>query len=173
MSAGHKIIRYTGPGVTRRAARLALAALTSIVLAAILSGLFGAPIQATHASTLDDSDDAPAHSNFNPGDWGISPQGESIPIHPVPTTDGRDLYSFEITEEGRYHLALRNAPEGVGVWSISNAEGEIVHRNYDEPFCDLDAIYGPDRYTLEIRRRDGSTGNTGTYTITLVKVTGD
>ena len=173
MATGHKIIRNSGPKVARRTATVALVALATVVLTALISGLLGAPLQAAHAATFDDTDSQPGHSNFNPGDWGVTPEGESVPVHPVPTTDGRDIYSFEITEQGMYRLSVTNAPEGVGVWSISNSKEEPVHRNYDEPFCDLNAIYGPDRYTLEIRRQDGSTGNTGTYTITLVRVTDD
>ncbi len=173
MSTEYKLIRNSGPRVSRSKATIVLVTLVAVVLAAILSGLLGAPLQAAHASTTDDTDAGPDQSDLSTGDWGVDSEGESIPIHRVPTTDGRDIYGFEITEEATYRLAVTNAPEGVGVWSISNDEEELVGRDYPEPFCDLSAIYGPGRYTLEIRHRDGSTGNTDAYTITLVRVTDD
>ena len=53
MTAGYKIIRNSGPRVSRSKATIALVALITLLLAATLSGLFGAPLQAAHASTTD------------------------------------------------------------------------------------------------------------------------
>ncbi len=54
MTAGHKLIRNSGPRVTRLRAILALVALITVLLAATLSGLFGPPLQAAHATTSGD-----------------------------------------------------------------------------------------------------------------------
>ena len=120
-----------------------------------------------------DSDFAPDHPDRDPWDWGTLPDGVRVPIYRVPTLDDRDTFRIEITNAGTYRVSVINGPAGVGVWSISDGEELIAARDAGAPYSHFDHTYTPGTYYVEVGTPYESTGNTGTYTITLTQVTED
>ena len=94
MATGHRINRNTGPRVARRAAILALVALYTIMLAAVLAGFFYQPALAANAATL--FGDGPIVTDHTVLD--ISSGRVPVDGDLTPEDDGTDWFSF--TAEG-------------------------------------------------------------------------
>ena len=47
----------------------------------------------------------------------------SVPRWEIGSGDDKDVFRFEITETGRYAIAMTDGPPGVGIWAIWYADG--------------------------------------------------
>ena len=113
-----------------------------------------------------DSDVAPDDPDLNPWEWAAH-GGEGVPIHGLESLDDRDVFRFEIAEEGTYRLSVSDGPPGVGIWATWEESGNIrVHQDniLVESFEDF---YLPGTYLATIGTPYLSSGNTGLYTVSL------
>ena len=117
-----------------------------------------------------DSDVPKDDPDLNPWDWFGAGIGEAVPIWGLESLDDRDVFKFEISEEGTYLLAVSDGPKGVGIWRIVDGSGNrFSHERRTAPMESLEDDYGPGTYYVEIGTPYSSGGNTGSYKLLLTR----
>ena len=114
-------------------------------------------------------------------DWKIQPPlrsgGETDdvvrPRRGIESLDDRDVFRYEIAEEGTYRLSLTGQPTGVGIWYIWDYQGNLWLEATVAPVDAVEWHHEPGTYYTEVGTPYESEGNTGTYTLSLTAVTDD
>ena len=104
----------------------------------------------------------------NPGD---EPDGRLVPRRGIESLDDRDVFRYEIAEEGTYRLSLTDQPAGVGFWYIWDSDGNLWLQATEDPVEIIQRHHKPGTYYAEVGTPYDSEGNTGTYTFSLMDVT--
>ena len=115
-----------------------------------------------------DSDVPSDDPGLNPWDW-TERRGFRIPTWGLESLDDRDVFRFEIPEEGAYQLKVSDGPEGVGIWRIAERHGNIITMNRTAPVESLQYNFSPGTYYVEVGTPYASSGNTGAYTLMLTR----
>ena len=123
-----------------------------------------------------DSDVAPDDPGLNPWDWKpyLTLQGTTVndlmrPRRGIETLDDRDAFRFQIPQAGRYRITVSEAPPGVGVWIVWDGNGDFWSNPLTAPVASYVDGYNPGTYYVVIGTPYTSSGNTGTYTVSLVE----
>ena len=116
-----------------------------------------------------DSDVAPDDPGLNPWEWAAH-GGEGVPIHGLESLDDRDVFRFEIAEEGTYRLSVSDGPPSVGIWATWEEVGHVRIHQDNIPVESFEDIYLPGTYMVTVGTPYRSSGNTGTYTVSLDRV---
>ena len=117
-----------------------------------------------------DSDVAPDDPRLNSWDWIEIPSQGAGMLRPHPgieSMDDRDVIRMEITETGWYNLSVTGGPPGVGIWTIFNGEGEVWMYVSTAPITVMEDHIFSDTYYIVVGTPFESSGNTGSYTVTL------
>ena len=114
-----------------------------------------------------DSDVPKDDPDLNPWDWFEAGFGEAVPIWGLESLDDRDVFKFEISEEGTYLLAVSDGPKGVGIWRIVYGTGPVMDDNRYVPVESLQKDFSPGTYYVDIGTPYSSGGNTGSYKLSL------
>ncbi len=109
-----------------------------------------------------------SNPNPNPGD---EPDDRLVPRRGIESLDDRDVFRYEIAEEGTYRLSLADQPEGVGFWYIWDSDGNLWLMAMGDPVEIIQWHHKPGTYYAEVGTPYDSEGNTGTYTFSLIEVT--
>ncbi len=109
-----------------------------------------------------DSDVAPDHPGLNPWDWAAK-DGEGVPVYGIESLDDRDVFRVEVSEKGKYYLAVSEGPEGVGIWSIFDDLNLLTERD-TAPVAALVHTFLPGTYYVEVGTPYESEGAAGPYT---------
>ncbi len=109
-----------------------------------------------------------SNPNPNPGD---EPDDRLVPRRGIESLDDRDVFRYEIAEEGTYRLSLADQPAGVGFWYIWNSDGNLWLRATEDPVEIIQWHHEPGTYYAEVGTPYDSEGNTGTYTFSVIEVT--
>ncbi len=120
-----------------------------------------------------DSDVAPDDLGLNRWDWAVS-DDDGMPVFGVESLDDRDVFRFEISEEGTYQLPVSDGPTGVGIWSVIT--GRIgLHADYPRsgPVESVVRHFEPGTYHVEVGTPYQSEGNIGSYTVSLNEAADD
>ena len=132
------------------------------------------------AATID-SDVATDDPGLTYWDWKIQPPlrsgGETDdvvrPRRGIESLDDRDVFRYEIAEDGTYRLSLTGQPTGVGIWYIWDYQGNLWLEATVAPVATVQWHHEPGTYYAEVGTPYESEGNTGTYTLLLTAVTDD
>lgn len=127
------------------------------------------PGQAVTASI--DSDVAPNDPDLNRWAW-LEDAGLGNGLWPrrgIESLDDRDVFRFEIDDEGFYELAVANQPTGVGIWLVRDEGGELFNSEHNAPAETIVGHYESGTYFVEVGTPYESSGNVGPYTETLEK----
>lgn len=114
-----------------------------------------------------DSDVAPDDPRLNPWDWAVH-DGKGIPFFGLESLDDRDVFRFEITDEGRYAMTVHDAPSTVGIWGIWDKRAVLHGYTSDGPVREIIDTLSPGTYFVDIGTSYESEGATGTYTFYVV-----
>ena len=117
-----------------------------------------------------DSDVPRDDPGLNPWDWLEAGNGEAVPIWGLESLDDRDVFRFEITEEGTYLLSVSDGPEDVGIWKTVDGTGHALNYDRNMPVASLEDDYSPGTYYVEVGTRYSSSGNTGSYKLSLKRM---
>ncbi len=102
MATGHKMNRMSREGAARKAEILALVALYTIMLAAVLAGFFYAPARAANAATLfGDGPNVTDHTVLDISSGRVTVDGDL-----TPEGDGTDWFSFAAEGSQNYIIEL-------------------------------------------------------------------
>ena len=115
-----------------------------------------------------DSDVASDDPGLNPWDW-TERNGLRVPTWGFESLDDRDVFRFEIDEEGAYRLKVSGGPEDVGIWRIAERHGNIIAMETAAPVESLQDNFRPGTYYVEVGTPFASSGNTETYTLVLTR----
>ena len=126
-----------------------------------------------------DSDVANDDSGLNAWDWNIEPPlrsgGETDdvvrPRRGIESLDDRDVFRYEIAEEGTYRLSLTGQPTGVGIWYIWDYQGNLWIQATEAPVETIEWDHEPGTYYAEVGTPYESEGNTGSYTLSVADIT--
>ena len=116
-----------------------------------------------------DSDVPKDDPDLNPWDWFGAGIGEAVPIWGLESLDDRDVFKFEISEEGTYELKVVDGPEDVGVWKTLDESGSAYNYKRTTPVESLLDEYSPGTYYVDIGTPYTSGGNTGSYKLLLTR----
>ena len=117
-----------------------------------------------------DSDVPRDDPGLNSWDWLEAGNGEAVPIWGLESLDDRDVFCFEISEEGTYLLSVSDGPEDVGIWKTVDGTGHALNYDRNVPVASLEDDYGPGTYHVEVGTRYSSSGNTGSYKLSLKRM---
>ena len=117
-----------------------------------------------------DSDVAPDDPGLNPWDWLETYGGNAVPLRGDESLDDRDVFRLRILQAGTYRVSVSDAPDGVGVWSIMIESGSPSQYLDTVPAPSMEFHGEPGDYYVEVGTPYRSEGNTGSYTVTLEKV---
>ena len=114
-----------------------------------------------------DSDVPPNHPGLKQWHWVID--DPSIPVFGFESMDDRDVFEFRISEEGDYKVSASDGPSGVGIWNIWNGPSGVLQHFDAGPVESTTLSLSPGTYYVEVGNVYESKGNTGTYTVSLIK----
>ncbi len=117
-----------------------------------------------------DSDVSPHDPGLNPWDWApFYGSGDNAlrPRRGIEMLDDRDVFRFEIEDEGLYELTVRDGPSGVGIWFVWDVNGHLFAYARNGPQELLLDQFPAGLYYMEVGTPYDSAGNVGTYTATL------
>ena len=117
-----------------------------------------------------DSDVPRDDPGLNSWDWLEAGNGEAVPIWGLESLDDRDVFRFEITEEGTYLLSVSDGPEDAGIWKTADGTGHALNYDRNVPVASLEDEYSPGTYYVEVGTRYNSSGNTGSYKLSLERM---
>ena len=117
-----------------------------------------------------DSDVPSDDPGLNSWDWLEAGNGEAVPIWGLESLDDRDVFRFEISEEGTYLLSVSDGPEDVGIWKTVDGTGHALNYDRNVPVASLEDDYSPGTYYVEVGTRYSSSGNTGSYKLSLKRM---
>ena len=117
-----------------------------------------------------DSDVPRDDPGLNSWDWLEAGNGEAVPIWGLESLDDRDVFCFEISEEGTYLLSVSDGPEDVGIWKTVDGTGHALNYDRNVPVASLEDDYSPGTYYVEVGTRYSSSGNTGSYKLSLKRM---
>ena len=117
-----------------------------------------------------DSDVPRDDPGLNSWDWLEAGNGEAVPIWGLESLDDRDVFRFEISEEGTYLLSVSDGPEDVGIWKTVDGTGHALNYDRNVPVASLEDDYSPGTYHVEVGTRYSSSGNTGSYKLSLKRM---
>ena len=117
-----------------------------------------------------DSDVPRDDPGLNSWDWLEAGNGEAVPIWGLESLDDRDVFRFEISEEGTYLLSVIDGPEDVGIWKTVDGTGHALNYDRNVPVASLEDDYSPGTYYVEVGTRYSSSGNTGSYKLSLERI---
>ena len=117
-----------------------------------------------------DSDVPSDDPGLNSWDWLEAGNGEAVPIWGLESLDDRDVFRFEISEEGPYLLSVSDGPEDVGIWKTVDGTGHALNYDRNVPVASLEDDYSPGTYHVEVGTRYSSSGNTGSYKLSLKRM---
>ena len=112
-------------------------------------------------------------SDVRPGDPGLRPwhwwgtKRESQPVYGLESIDDLDVFSFRIFDEGSYVLFVRDGPENVGIWHISDEIGNKVFHVEGTPEESVTHYLSPGDYRVAVGTPYLSSGNTGLYQLVI------
>ncbi len=116
-----------------------------------------------------DSDVSPDDPGLNPWEWSVY-EDEGVPVHGLESLDDRDVFRFEIAEEGTYRVSVNDAPQSVGIWATWEEDGHLRNEQENNPVESLDDHYEPGTYLVSVGTPYVSSGNTGLYTVSLDRI---
>ena len=114
-----------------------------------------------------DSDVAPNSAKLNTWDWQTKSGIWKLPRQGIESMDDRDVVRINITEAGDYDVTVTNKPSGVGIWAIRDKKGNDLTPLARAPVASLSLHLEKGHYYVEIGTPYSSSGNTGTYTLSL------
>ena len=117
-----------------------------------------------------DSDVPRDDPGLNSWDWLEAGNGEAVPIWGLESLDDRDVFRFEISEEGTYLLSVIDGPEDVGIWKTVDGTGHALNYDRNVPVASLEDDYSPGTYYVEVGTPYSSSGNTGSYKLSLERI---
>ena len=117
-----------------------------------------------------DSDVPSDDPGLNSWDWLEAGNGEAVPIWGLESLDDRDVFRFEISEEGTYLLSVSDGPEDVGIWKTVDGTGHALNYDRNVPVASLEDEYSPGNYYVEVGTPYSSSGNTGSYKLSLKRM---
>ena len=117
-----------------------------------------------------DSDVPSDDPGLNSWDWLEAGNGEAVPIWGLESLDDRDVFRFEISEEGTYLLSVSDGPEDVGIWKTVDGTGHALNYDRNVPVASLGDDYSPGTYYVEVGTPYSSSGNTGSYKLSLKRM---
>ena len=117
-----------------------------------------------------DSDVPRDDPGLNSWDWLEAGNGEAVPIWGLESLDDRDVFRFEISEEGTYLLSVSDGPEDVGIWKTVDGTGHALNYDRNVPVASLEDEYSPGNYYVEVGTPYCSSGNTGSYKLSLKRM---
>ena len=126
-----------------------------------------------------DTDVAKDDPGLNPWDWKINAplrQGQETdgvvrPRRGIESLDDRDVFRYQIAEAGTYRVSVSDQPTGVGIWYVWDKTGNTWLSATTAPVASFDRHHEPGTYHVEIGTPYESTGNTGSYTVSVKTVT--
>ncbi len=133
----------------------------------VQSGLLLRPGDSVKANI--DSDVDMDDRDVNPWDWFNAGEEEAVPIWGLESLDDRDVFRFEISEQGAYLLTVSDGPKGVGIWRIADSAGNVDTDGRTAPVESLQKDFSPGMYYVDVGTPYSSSGNTGTYTLMLTR----
>ena len=101
--------------------------------------------------------------------WIQNGDGTALPMWGLESLDDRDVFRFEISEQGTYLLTVSDGPKGVGIWRIANSAGNADTDGRTVPVESLQQDFSPGTYYVDIGTPYSSSGNTGSYTLSLTR----
>ena len=117
-----------------------------------------------------DSDVPRDDPGLNSWDWLEAGDGEAVPIWGLESLDDRDVFWFEISEEGTYLLSVSDGPNDFGIWKTVDGTGHALNYDRNVPVASLEDEYSPGTYYVEVGTRYSSSGNTGSYKLSLERM---
>lgn len=116
------------------------------------------------------SDVGPDDTDPNAWAWAETSKDNAVPRWGIESADDKDVFRFEITEAGRYVIAMADGPPGVGIWAIwhGNGTGDYVSR--EAPLDRVFEDFQPGTHYFAVGTPYHSAGNTGEYTVFLANV---
>ena len=117
-----------------------------------------------------DSDVPNDDPGLNSWDWLEVGDSDFVPIWGLESLDDRDVFRFEISEEGTYLLSVIDGPEDVGIWKTVDGTGHALNYDRNVPVASLEDDYSPGTYYVEVGTRYSSSGNTGSYKLSLKRM---
>ena len=117
-----------------------------------------------------DSDVPRDDPGLNSWDWLEVGDSDFVLIWGLESLDDRDVFRFEISEEGPYLLTVREGPGDVGIWKTVDGTGHALNYDRNVPVASLEDDYSPGTYYVEVGTRYSSSGNTGSYKLSLKRM---
>ncbi len=117
-----------------------------------------------------DSDVPRDDPGLNSWDWLEVGDSDCVPIWGLESLDDRDVFRFEISEEGPYLLTVREGPGDVGIWKTVDGTGHALNYDRNVPVASLEDEYSPGNYYVEVGTPYSSSGNTGSYKLSLKRM---
>ena len=108
-----------------------------------------------------DSDVPRDDPGLNSWDWLEVGDSDFVPIWGLESLDDRDVFRFEISEEGPYLLTVSEGPGDVGIWKTVDGTGHALNYDRNVPVASLEDEYSPGTYYVEVGTPYSSSGNTG------------
>ena len=117
-----------------------------------------------------DSDVPRDDPGLNSWDWLEVGDSDFVPIWGLESLDDRDVFRFEISEEGKYLLTVSEGPGDVGIWKTVDGTGHALNYDRNVPVASLEDEYRPGNYYVEVGTPYSSSGNTGSYKLSLKRM---
>ena len=117
-----------------------------------------------------DSDVPRDDPGLNSWDWLEVGDSDFVPIWGLESLDDRDVFRFEISEEGPYLLTVSEGPGDVGIWKTLDGTGHALNYDRNVPVASLEDEYSPGNYYVEVGTPYSSSGNTGSYKLSLKRM---
>ena len=117
-----------------------------------------------------DSDVPRDDPGLNSWDWLEVGDSDFVPIWGLESLDDRDVFRFEISEEGKYLLTVSEGPGDVGIWKTVDGTGHALNYDRNVPVASLEDEYSPGNYYVEVGTPYSSSGNTGSYKLSLKRM---
>ena len=117
-----------------------------------------------------DSDVPGDYPGLNSWDWLEVGDSDFVPIWGLESLDDRDVFRFEISEEGPYLLTVSEGPGDVGIWKTVDGTGHALNYDRNVPVASLEDEYSPGNYYVEVSTPYSSSGNTGSYKLSLKRM---
>ena len=117
-----------------------------------------------------DSDVPRDDPGLNSWDWLEVGDSDFVPIWGLESLDDRDVFRFEISEEGPYLLTVSEGPGDVGIWKTVDGTGHALNYDRNVPVASLEDEYSPGTYYVEVGTPYSSSGNTGSYKLSLKRM---
>ena len=116
-----------------------------------------------------DSDVPPDHPDLKPWDW-LEYHNTAHPLFGIEPLDDIDVIGFQISEEGAYLLSVSDGPESVGIWALMDVLGNGLFHAETAPEVDVHHYFHPGTYGVAIGTPYESSGNTGEFTVHLIRI---